>query len=197
MYDLILVRYGEMTLKKINYKQFQMKLNDNIKRKLRDFKNLKFNYSSYRFYIYLNNEDHNKVIDVLNTVVGLHSYSLCKYVNPVYDEIANSAIALINEVCNNVEIPVYVMVRPHGKSFIYNENDIKVILNDIKAITKTKAKGIVFGALNNDLTINESLLKQIIDIKSHLKLTFHRAFDKSNDIFKRHRHEYVPKGKFC
>lgn len=93
------------------------------------------------------------------------------------------SIALINEVCNNVNIPVYVMVRPHSKSFIYDSDDIKVILEDIKAIKETKAKGIVFGALNDDLTINESLLKQITNIKGHLALTFHRAFDKSRDLF--------------
>src|SRR5690625_5318990 len=50
-------------------------------------------------------------------------------------------IELTREVCEAVEIPVYVMVRPHGKSFIYDEEDKKTILNDIKQIAKTKAKG--------------------------------------------------------
>lgn len=93
------------------------------------------------------------------------------------------SIALIDEVCNSVNIPVYVMVRPHGKSFIYSKDDIKVIISDIKAIKNTKAKGIVFGALNDDLTIDEDLLKQVIDVKGNLALTFHRAFDKSKDLF--------------
>ena len=37
MYDLILVRYGEMTLKKKNYHQFLNKINDNIKNKCKRF----------------------------------------------------------------------------------------------------------------------------------------------------------------
>ena len=34
MYNIILVRYGEMTLKKANYKEFLKAINTNIKRKL-------------------------------------------------------------------------------------------------------------------------------------------------------------------
>ena len=55
-YDLILVKYGEMTLKKKNYKQFLRKVNDTIKRKCRVFPSLKFSNTDYRFYIYLNGE---------------------------------------------------------------------------------------------------------------------------------------------
>lgn len=93
------------------------------------------------------------------------------------------SIELTKEVCEAVDIPVYVMVRPHGKSFVYNEEDKKTILNDIKAIAKTKAKGIVFGALTEELTVDESLLKEVIKAKGHLKLTFHRAFDRTRGIF--------------
>lgn len=93
------------------------------------------------------------------------------------------SIALIEEVCNTVKIPVYVMVRPHGKSFVYNEDDIKVILKDVEMISKTKAAGIVFGALKENLEIDEELLKQVISKKKDLKLTFHRAFDRSHNIY--------------
>ena len=96
-YDMILVRYGEMTLKKDNYKQFLEKIVRNIKNKLRDFKSLKFDAQPYRFYIYLNGEDHNKVIDCLNKVSGLHSYSLCKKVYKNIDSIASKAVELLNE----------------------------------------------------------------------------------------------------
>ena len=66
MFDMILVRYGEMTIKKDNYKQFLRKMVDNIKYKLKDFKNIKCEAQPYRFYIYLNGEDHIKIIEKLN-----------------------------------------------------------------------------------------------------------------------------------
>ena len=98
-YDIILVRYGEMTLKKKNYKQFLQKVNDNIKKKCADIIGLKYFNTDYRFYIFLNGNDYNEVIKRLNTVVGLYSYSLCVSVEPNYDDIASNAIELIkNEI---------------------------------------------------------------------------------------------------
>ena len=99
-YDLILVRYGEMTLKKKNYKQFLQKVNDNIKKKCADLKGLKFSNTDYRFYIYLNGIDYNEVIERLNTVVGLYSYSLCVSVEPTYEAISAKAIELIKDEMN-------------------------------------------------------------------------------------------------
>lgn len=95
MYDLILVRYGEMTLKKKNYHTFLEKINNNIKSKCKKFSNLRFFNTDYRFYIELNGENYLEVLDVLNTVVGLHSYSLCKKVNSNIEDIAKSAIEII------------------------------------------------------------------------------------------------------
>ena len=95
MFDMILVRYGEMTIKKDNYKQFLKKMVDNIKFKLRDFKNLKFEAQPYRFYIYLNGEDYLKVIDKLNEISGLYSYSLCKKTDKTIDTIASTSAKLI------------------------------------------------------------------------------------------------------
>lgn len=116
-YDLILVRYGEMTLKKKNYKTFQSKVNKNIKRKLSDFKRLEFSYTTYRFYIYLNGEDHKKVIEVLNTVVGLHSYSLCMNVEADYDSIANKGILLLNGLNLNTKTSFKVETNRGNKNF--------------------------------------------------------------------------------
>ena len=95
MFDMILVRYGEMTIKKDNYKQFLKKMVDNIKFKLKEFKNLKFEAQPYRFYIYLNGEDYLKVIDKLNEISGLYSYSLCKKTDKTIDTIASTAAKLI------------------------------------------------------------------------------------------------------
>ena len=102
-YDMILVRYGEMTLKKDNYKQFLEKIVKNIKSKCKEFKSLKFEAQPYRFYIYLNGEDHNKVIEQLNKVCGLYSYSLCKKVPKSLDAIALKGIDLLNEYKNTKE----------------------------------------------------------------------------------------------
>ncbi|MDD3107080.1 MAG: THUMP domain-containing protein, partial [Bacilli bacterium] len=97
MYDVILIRYGEMTLKKKNYQEFLRKVNNNIINRCRVFPKLKFFHSMYRFYIELNQEDEQEVIKVLNTVSGLNSYSLCMKVEPNYEAIAQVGILLLLE----------------------------------------------------------------------------------------------------
>ena len=104
MYDMILIRYGEMTLKKKNYKQFLKTINDNIKDKIKDIPNLKFINTDYRAYIYLNGEDYTKVIEKLNEVVGLYSYSLCKEVEKDIEDIAKWAIEIINDYIRDANI---------------------------------------------------------------------------------------------
>lgn len=85
-------------------------------------------------------------------------------------------------VCEAAGIPVYVMVRPHGKSFIYNEQDKQFILDEITYLrNETNAFGIVFGALMPDGHIDTDLLESVIATKGHLALTFHRAIDSSRD----------------
>lgn len=92
------------------------------------------------------------------------------------------SLGLIEEVCNTVNIPVNVMVRPHSKSFVYSEEDVKVILNDISSIKNTKANGIVFGCLTKENQVDVKLLNKVIEVKGHLDLTFHRAIDDTNNI---------------
>lgn len=104
MYDMILIRYGEMTLKKKNYKQFLKAINDNIKDKIKDIPNIKFVNTDYRAYIYLNGQDYNLVIDKLNEVVGLYSYSLCKEVNKDIEDIAKWGIEIINDYISEANI---------------------------------------------------------------------------------------------
>ncbi|MBO7535741.1 MAG: tRNA 4-thiouridine(8) synthase ThiI [Bacilli bacterium] len=104
MYDMILIRYGEMTLKKKNYKQFLKAINDNIKHKIKDIPDIKFINTDYRAYIYLNGQDYNLVIDKLGEVVGLYSYSLCKEVNKDIEDIAKWGIEIINDYINEANI---------------------------------------------------------------------------------------------
>ena len=91
------------------------------------------------------------------------------------------SIALIEHVTQRTNVPVRVMLRPHGRSFIYDAYDQDVILRDLEVIKSTKAEGIVFGALTEEGKIDEVLLSKVITHKGHLKLTFHRAIDEAAD----------------
>lgn len=92
---------------------------------------------------------------------------------------------LVKEVCESVNVPVNVMVRPHGESFLFDGKDMLMVIKEIDYIAEnTKANAIVFGTLMHDGSINfhqlESILKYIEN--TSLELTFHRAIDASNDV---------------
>lgn len=96
-------------------------------------------------------------------------------------------LELARNVCNAVSIPVNVMIRPQGHSFIFSQTDMKTALNEVDFILEqTQANAIVFGTLDNNLHINTQQLEQIIQhiSGSNLELTFHRAIDASYDVVK-------------
>lgn len=94
-------------------------------------------------------------------------------------------LELSREVSATVKVPVNVMLRPHGKNFIYDKTDeIKIINELIFLRDQTMVNGIVFGALYPDRSLNLDLLKKVIELKQHLSLTFHRAIDVSNNPIK-------------
>lgn len=98
------------------------------------------------------------------------------------------ALELSKQVCNSVKIPVNIMLRPHGNSYIYNKNDTQQIMTELNYLkSKTKANAIVFGALTNNKAIDIKLLQDIINYKGSLKLVFHRAIDETADIIKSYK----------
>lgn len=57
------------------------------------------------------------------------------------------SIGLTEAVCEAVSIPVMVMVRPRAGDFTYDDSEWRVILADARALLRSGAKGLVFGAL--------------------------------------------------
>jgi copper homeostasis protein len=97
-------------------------------------------------------------------------------------------LELARSVCEAVTIPVNIMLRPHGNSFIYSKSDIKQTMAKLAYLRDhTQANGVVFGALDHDGNIDTQLLEQIIANLGHLSLTFHRAIDASFDVIRAYK----------
>lgn len=84
---------------------------------------------------------------------------------------------LLKLVLEEVSTPVYTMIRPRGGDFLYTEEELKVMIADIKILREYKPAGFVIGVLTKngevDLVSNAKLLDAIGDFS----VTFHRAFD--------------------
>ncbi len=87
------------------------------------------------------------------------------------------SLGLVEAVVEAVSIPVHVIVRPHSRTFQYDESDLTVMLADIRYIKQAGAAGIVIGVLNEDNEVNTRALSRLLTEAGGMKVTFHRAFD--------------------
>jgi len=85
--------------------------------------------------------------------------------------------ALIKRAIKSVKIPVNVMIRPHGKSFIYTEEEIQLMVEDITIAKELNANGVVFGVLNMHKEICIASLEKLLNACDGIDVTFHRAID--------------------
>ena len=93
------------------------------------------------------------------------------------------SLGLIEAVVRRVAIPVHVIIRPHSRSFTYDEGDIAVMLADIQHVLQVGAAGIVIGALDDTNKIDTATLSRFLQEVGDMNVTFHRAFDEiSNQI---------------
>ena len=56
-----------------------------------------------------------------------------------------------------------VLIRSRGGDFLYDADDLEMMLQDIEQAKVLGAKGVVIGALNADGTINESFIKEAVN----------------------------------
>jgi copper homeostasis protein len=84
------------------------------------------------------------------------------------------------EVINAVRIPVNVMIRPHADSFVYTDEEITSMKEEIKIAQDLGANGVVLGVLNDNNTIDTHRLESLLSVCRGLDVTFHRAIDETN-----------------
>ena len=75
-YDHIMVRFGELSTKGKNKKEFIRTLGRNIRNALRDYSNLEYIIRLDHIYIKLNDNDPEEIIGILQGISGIHALSL-------------------------------------------------------------------------------------------------------------------------
>lgn len=83
----------------------------------------------------------------------------------------------------NLNIDVFVMIRPRGGDFCYSSYEFHSMKRDISMCQKLSVDGIVLGILSPDGTLDKKRCKELIDQARPLKVTCHRAFDMTRDPF--------------
>jgi len=137
MYEYIMVRYGDLTLKGRNQRIFKETLNKQMKFKCSHL-NVDFEFQHDMIYIKLNDESADEVINILDTISGLSSYS--KVVKTDYDltKIADLGSQLIKDVSKQKKVTFKVETKRADK---------RVPLTSLE-ITK-EVSGMILSSLDN------------------------------------------------
>lgn len=117
MENHILIRYGELSLKKTNRNQFILKITNSIKRALKNFTNLTFESRGMRFYIHLNETKAVDIIPVLKKIPGIYSFSVVERANPNFDDICILAKSKVEEELKNGNKTFKVETNRADKTF--------------------------------------------------------------------------------
>ncbi|WP_062355070.1 tRNA uracil 4-sulfurtransferase ThiI [Bacillus kwashiorkori] len=127
MYDQILIRYGELSLKGRNRNLFVDKLRRNVQYVLKDFKNIKIHANRDRMYISLNGENWHSISEKLSKVFGIQSFSPVLKVDRDIENVKKQAVHLFNEL-NATGKKFKVSAKRADKTYEYDTNDLNQMI---------------------------------------------------------------------
>ena len=86
----------------------------------------------------------------------------------------------LKQIKSLVSVPIRVMIRPHSKSFEYNDNDIAKMTGSIQFCKKENFDGVVLGCLNEYNELDIEKINYLAQIAKPLNVIVHKAIDLTN-----------------
>ena len=120
-YDTVLIRFGELSTKGKNRKDFINRLYGNVKYMLRDFEKLEYRKAYDRIYIRLNGEDHDAIREKLQKVFGISSFSFTEKVPSDIDSISDACFRIASQSNKKT---FKIITKRHDKTFPMRSDEI-------------------------------------------------------------------------
>lgn len=155
-YDTVLIRYGELSTKGKNRKDFITKLFHNVKYALRDYPNLTYQKTHDRIYVKLTDEPTEEIKDKLQRVFGISSFSFTEKVNSDIETIKQTCLRIASESDKKT---FKMMTKRHDKSFPMVSDEIN----------RACAGNILH---NTDLLVDVHHPELLIRVEIHEKYTY-------------------------
>lgn len=92
------------------------------------------------------------------------------------------ARSLIRDCLQALSIPLMVMIRPRGGDFVYADDDVAQMAEEIAYCKRIGVAGVVFGLLMPDGAIDGKNTERLVRTALPLDITFHKAIDYSADV---------------
>lgn len=112
--------------------------------------------------------------------LGAHQIELCDRLDL---DGTSPSFSTIKQTCDQLIIPIKVIVNPNPFNYNYSQKDIKNILAYIKGLNNLPVRGIVFGPLTHSGLPDLHTLSIIAD-NTDLPITYHKAIDTTEDILR-------------
>jgi thiamine biosynthesis protein ThiI len=156
MYERILVRYGDLTLKGKNKKVFVERVNNLVKEKVNN-PNVSYEKNHDRLYIVLNGEHHEEVIKGLDKVSGLSSYSLVSRVDREIDLIKEKALEVVKSELKGEMVTFKVESKRSDKMFPITSPEMSKIV----------AKYVLQNTELLKVDVHDPMLTLNVEIRAH------------------------------
>ncbi|MEX1202287.1 MAG: copper homeostasis protein CutC [Ferruginibacter sp.] len=131
----------------------------------------------------------NKILEIIGFTIegciaaesaGAHRIELCD--NPEEGG-TTASYGFIKVARAAVSIDLYPIIRPRGGDFLYNEAEFEAMKVDVQICKQLACDGVVIGILMADGKVDKKRCQQLISLAYPMQVTFHRAFDRTNDLF--------------
>ncbi|MBB3838780.1 copper homeostasis protein [Runella defluvii] len=101
----------------------------------------------------------------------------------LYEGGTTPSYGLIKRAREVTTLQLYVMIRPRGGDFCYDDEEFLVMKQDIELAKELGADGVVFGLLLPTGEVDEVRTAELVALAKPLQVTFHRAFDVAQEPF--------------
>lgn len=92
--------------------------------------------------------------------------------------------AHIRHCRESFNVLIYPIIRPRGGDFCYTDEEFAMMKTDIRLCKELGCDGVVTGLLHKDGSVDYDRTAALVELAYPLGVTYHRAFDRSNDAFK-------------
>ncbi|WP_047153600.1 tRNA uracil 4-sulfurtransferase ThiI [Aneurinibacillus tyrosinisolvens] len=127
-YEHILIRYGELALKKRNRGEFETQLIRNIKKSIKGYPKVQVIRTYGRLYLALNGEPYEQIEQKLKKVFGIHSFSPTRFLHSFeLEDIEAAALEVLRDV-QPIPRTFKVIVKRPNKQFPHRSQEMNRML---------------------------------------------------------------------
>ncbi|WP_195572722.1 tRNA uracil 4-sulfurtransferase ThiI [Paenibacillus sp. 1001270B_150601_E10] len=164
-YDMILLRYGEITIKGRNRHRFEKAAYDHVKAVLAPFPNVRIIKEFGRMYVEVNGEPLDQMIKVLRHVFGIVSLSPVKRAPSSFDEVLQTAIEMVEEYDPKPGTTFKVTARRAWKKFPHTSQELNHLV----------ASPILKRFPNLSVNVREPMFNLHVEVREESTYVFHEV----------------------